>query len=190
MDSQLSDIEYLETRTEDGLPSFLSDLSEADHAAMRRYVEAIIDRQEAGLNRLFEAMGAAMGFIPKIAIVSLTLRFVEPPICARITRVLEFKQIIRIGNALPVDYLVEVSRYQATDLAASIVQGLKPDLAQSVLMGLTVQYPYHAIDLAPLLAQRWQSVIAHSLRWEDLEQERLASPHRAHSAQLLQSLKP
>lgn len=171
-------VEFLETLTEDRLPEFVVELSPDEQAQLKLFVESLIERQNAGLDRLFEAMGLAMGYIPRFALVSMTRRFIEPPICARITRILDLKQIVRVGNSMPPEYLVEVTRYQSNDLAAQILHALTPELVESALVGLTRDYPYRAIDLYAHVGRRWQSLIAQELPWARLDPERLQSPAR------------
>ncbi len=171
-------VEYLETLTEDRLPEFIAGLSPSDQAQLKTFVDSLIERQNAGLDRLFESMGMAMGYIPRFVLVTMTRRFIEPPICARMTRMLDLKQVVRVGNSLPPEYLVEVTRFQSNELAAKILHALAPELVESALATLSRDHPYRAIDLYAHVSLRWQALIARELRWSRLDPERLQSPAR------------
>jgi hypothetical protein len=60
MSSQQDNLNYLAELTEASPPSFLSELSEDNLNQLKVYVDVVIRKNEAGLDKLFESMSMMM----------------------------------------------------------------------------------------------------------------------------------
>lgn len=109
-------------------------------------------RDEAGLDKLFVSMSMMMKFIPNFILHSLTPKYTEPSIAARITSKLTIKQSVGITAGLPSDYVGETSVYLAPRHAAEILEGLKKDKIKSIVEYMVVNHPLKALDITEHLS--------------------------------------
>ena len=142
-----SNLDYLAELTEIPTPAFIHALPTEQLAQLRQYVEAVVTQDEAGLDKLFESMSMMMKFIPNFILHSLTPKYIEPAIAARITRKLSLKQSLGVCTGLPVDYIAETSVYMQPQKAADIFEGLKKSKADAVAEYMVINHPAKALDI-------------------------------------------
>lgn len=149
---------HLESVANTTLPDRFYGLKENELKDLVTYADNIVAFQSAGLDKLFKSISLTMKYIPNFVLVSLTKRFLEPPLAARVTQKLTMKQVTAVGNDLTADYLAEVCLYQDNQLSADIFAALKPRHAEDILSLLCEQHPTKILDLYPKLTgtqQRW-----------------------------------
>ena len=96
-------------------------------------VDGILDKERAGLDSLFAVMTHTMKFIPNLLLISLTPKYIEPPIAARICAELTVKQAVSIANGLRPEYVAEASRYMSLELAKQVLTNMKSTKALKAL---------------------------------------------------------
>ncbi len=154
MDKETSDLDYIVELTDEPAPAFLDTLSEAQLHELRVYIEAIVKRDEAGLDKLFESMSLMMKFIPNFILHSLTPKYTEPAIAARITNKLTIKQSVGVTAGLPVDYVAETSVYMKPHHAAEILEALKGEKIKAIVEYMIVKHPLKALDISEYLSEK------------------------------------
>ena len=158
MSHQTSNLDYLIELTEDSIPSFINTLSSNDVQELRDYIQSIVDRDEAGLDKLFESMSMMMKFIPNFILHSLTPKYIEPSIAARITNKLTVKQALGVTTGLPIEYIGETSAYMDSRHAAEILTGLKPKVLKPVIDYVFQHHPLKALDILEYVSDSVLSV--------------------------------
>jgi len=171
-------IDHLESLANGGLPSSFYQYSENELRELADYADKVVEFQNAGLDKLFESMSLTMKYIPDFVLISLSNRFLEPPLAARITRKLKLKQITAMGNQLSPDYLAEVSFFQEVKLSARIFAALRKNHASNVLIIFSKRYPLKTLDLYPYLNPGFQKIIRENLPLDQIEQSELHSAER------------
>lgn len=147
MSQQTSDLDYLIELTENDIPSFVNTLSSNDVHELRSYIQEIVNRDEAGLDKLFESMSMMMKFIPNFILHSLTPKYIEPAIAARITNKLTVKQALGVTTGLPIEYIGETSAFMDSRHAADILVGLKHKSLDKVVEYVFQNHPLKALDI-------------------------------------------
>lgn len=147
MSKKQEHIEFFESLSERDLPQALSKMSEANLEAMKDYMEGILEKERAGLDRLFESMSPTMKYIPNFLLVALTKKFIDAPIAARITEKLQMKQAVSVAGGLSSDYVAQVAFYLEADLAAELLQALPKKFAKEVLAELANTHPLCLLDI-------------------------------------------
>jgi len=147
MSKQPSDLEYLIELTEDSIPTFIRELPTHEQKELRGYIESIVKRDETGLDKLFESMSMMMKFIPNFILHSLTPKYIEPSIAARITNKLTVKQALGVTVGLPIEYIGETSIYLESQHAANILVGLKQKMVKPVLEYVNNKHPLKGLDI-------------------------------------------
>jgi len=142
-----SDVEYLESLADSAMPEGIADLSPEVLSQFILLVDDILIKERAGLDGLFDSMTHGMKFIPNLLLQTLTNKYIEPPIAARIASRLSFKQSLGITSGLPIPYIVEAARYLETGLAAELVEGMNKKKSVPVLGTLAERYPLRALDV-------------------------------------------
>lgn len=153
MEEESKDLDYLATLIDAPTPAFLNELPSEQLNELRHYVEAVVTRDEAGLDKLFESMSMMMKFIPNFILHSLTPKYTEPAIAARITAKLTVKQSLGVTGGLPSDYVGETSVYMKPQHAAEILQGLKKDKIKSIVAYMVEKHPLKALDIFEYLSE-------------------------------------
>lgn len=70
---------------EEQLPEFMETLTEEQRQQLCGYVQKVIDRETAGMDKLFHAISDTMKYIPNFVILAMTKKYIEPPISSKIT---------------------------------------------------------------------------------------------------------
>lgn len=170
--------DHLESLANGELPSSFYKYSENELQELADYADKVVEFQNAGLDKLFESMSLTMKYIPGFVLISLSNRFLEPPLAARITRKLKLKQITAMGNELSPDYLAEVSFFQEVTLSARIFAALKKNHASNVLIILSKRYPLKTLDLYPHLSTELKKIIIKNLPLDHINISELHSAER------------
>lgn len=125
----------------------LQSLDDQQLDAVKACVDSILERERAGLDSLFSSMTHTMKFIPNLLLQSLTARYIEPPIAARICDKLTLKQAVAVANGLKPEYLAETNSYMASHQAAELLSGMQKKKASQTLVYAITHYPAKAIDV-------------------------------------------
>ncbi len=154
MTRQLSDLDYLIELSEGHLPAFIETLEPHDRHELRNYVESVMVRRDAGLDKLFESTSLVMKFIPNVILHSITCRYIDPPLAARIANKLTVRQAIGVTAGLPIEYIGETAAYLHNRHAVEILEGLKPELIAAVFEYLMSNYPLRGLDILEFASER------------------------------------
>lgn len=147
MSKPSTSLEFLIELTEAPTPTFFRELSEPQLDELRNYIECVVNRDQAGLDRLFESMSMMMKFIPNFILHSITPKYIEPSIAARITNKLTVKQALGVTTGLPIDYIGETAVYLESRHAAEILIGLKTSKIKQVIEYVIDKHPPKALDI-------------------------------------------
>jgi hypothetical protein len=147
MSTQQENLKYLAGLTETTSPSFLHELSEHDVSQLKEYMVSIIDKNEAGLDKLFESMSMMMKFIPNFILHTITPKYIEPSIAARITSKLTLKQSVGVTAGLPVEYIGDTAAFLESQLAANILSGNRKSKIEKIITYMVDKYPLKALDI-------------------------------------------
>jgi hypothetical protein len=147
MSSQQDNLNYLAELTETSTPSFFNKLSEENLKELRIYVDTVVNKDEAGLDKLFESMSMMMKFIPNFILHSITPKYIEPSIAARITNKLTVKQALGVTSGLPIEYIGDTAAYLDSRHAANILSGLKKNTIEIVAEYVINKHPLKALDI-------------------------------------------
>jgi hypothetical protein len=171
-------INHLEVIANAELPHRFYQYKKDELRELVHYADNIVDFQNAGLDKLFESMSLTMKYIPNFVLISLTQRYLEPALAARITQKLTMKQITTVGNGLPADYLAEVSRYQEVQLSARIFEKLDQQHSLAILKVLCIKRPLKVLDLYASLITRHQQFVADELDLTTINEKELRAEGR------------
>jgi hypothetical protein len=147
MSSQQDNLNYLAELTEASPPSFLNELSEDNLNQLKVYVDVVIRKNEAGLDKLFESMSMMMKFIPNFILHAITPKYIEPSIAARITSKLTIKQSLGVTSGLPFDYIGDTAAYLDSQHAADILSGIKKNKIEQIIAYMVNKHPLKVLDI-------------------------------------------
>jgi len=147
MSSQQDNLNYLAELTETSTPSFFNELSEGHLNELRIYVDTVVNKNEAGLDKLFESMSMMMKFIPNFILHSITPKYIEPSIAARITSKLSVKQSLGVTSGLPVEYIGDTAAFLDSQHAADILSGIKKNKIEQIIAYVMSNHPLKALDI-------------------------------------------
>ena len=142
---------HLQSLTEQGLPEILVELDDDSLNAVEDLVAGILEKERAGLDSLFSSMTHTMKFIPNLLLQTLTSKYIEPPIAARITAKLTTKQAVAIANGLKPEYVAETNRYMEGHHAAELLEKMNTKKAKQALLYCIENYPSKALDVMECL---------------------------------------
>ena len=137
-------LDHFRTLSESGIPEEVERLTIEELKTVNELIEGILLKERAGLDSLFSVMTHTMKFIPNILLVSLTSKYIEPPISARICAHLTLKQAVSIANGLNASYVAETSRYMEPDLSAELLSQMKKAKGRDALKVMNEKHPQHA----------------------------------------------
>jgi hypothetical protein len=140
-------IEFLEKLTGEALPEFFNDLNISDTEKIHAWVSSIIDKERAGLDKLFDAMTHTFKYIPNFLLIAITNKYIEAPIAARITEKLSLKQAVAIAGGLSVDYVGETSLYLDSKFAAELLAALPKKQAKLIVELVAHKHPLTILDI-------------------------------------------
>jgi len=115
--------------------------------AVDAMVEDILHRERAGLDSLFSSMTHTMKYIPNLLLQTLTARYIEPPIAARISEKLSSKQAIGVANGLKPEYVAETYIYMSVEKAAELLVGMNRKKAAAAIDIAMRSAPHSAVEL-------------------------------------------
>lgn len=171
-------LKHLETLANQELPESFYRYKEAEIKHIVRFADDVVAFQTAGLDKLFESMSLAMKYIPNFVLVSLTKRFLEAPLAARITQKITVSQAVTVGDGLPADYLAEVTIYQEPHLSATILAKLCRPHALDILSILCQRNPLKVLDMYSLLTSELQHFVKDTINIRSIDEEDLLSTSR------------
>lgn len=135
------------------LPVQLSDFDEATLAVVEQLVSGIVERERAGMDGLFSSITHTMKFIPNVLLQTLTGKYIEPPIAARIASYLTLNQATGIANGLKPEYLAHSCAYMDAYKAAELLGSMQPRKAKAALELAVRMFPEKALDLMECLEE-------------------------------------
>ena len=179
---------HLESLSNSELPPGMYKYNKQQLVDLVEYADSVCKFQNAGLDKLFDAISQCMKYIPKFVLVSLAKRFLEAPLAARITRRLTLKQAASMGNELAPEYLAEVTFFQEPELSANILGELKSKQAKAILSCLADQHPLKVLDIFCLLPEELQGYSKEVMNESKINREDLHSLARKSSYEKIFSL--
>jgi len=147
MSKQEQHIEFLEQLTEESLPDFFCELSEDDTQNIHAWVSCVLEKERSGLDQFFGSMTQTFKYIPNFLIISITNKYVEPPIAARITEKLTIKQAVSIAIGLSPEYVGETAVYIESKFAAQLLAALPKRQAKKIVEFMFEIYPLRVLDV-------------------------------------------
>ena len=140
-------LELLEQLTAETLPEFFRDLDAGDAENIHAWVSSLIEKERAGLDKLFDAMTHTFKYIPNFLLIAITNKYIEAPIAARITEKLSLKQAVSIAAGLSPDYVGETSLYLESHFAANLLAALPKKQAKQIVESLVQTHPLKVLDV-------------------------------------------
>jgi len=147
MSRQQDNLNYLAELTETSTPPFFNKLSEENLNELRTYVDTVVKKDEAGLDKLFESMSMMMKFIPNFILHSITPKYIEPAIAARITSKLTVKQSLGVTSGLPIEYIGDTAAFLDSKHAADILSGIKKNKIEQIITYVVSNHPLKTLDI-------------------------------------------
>lgn len=142
---------HFDSLTEEALPDALRSLDDDQLQQLEVFLDAVLEKERAGLDNLFTSITHTMKFIPNLLLQTITAKYIEPPIAARITAKLTMKQSVAIANGLSADYVAETNRYMEAHHAAELLHNMSPKKARVALAVCLEKYPERALDVMSCL---------------------------------------
>lgn len=171
-------LNHLESLANQELPESFYHYEEVELKHIVSFADDVVAFQTAGLDKLFESMSLAMKYIPNFVLVSLTKRFLEAPLAARITQKITIRQAVTVGDALPADYLAKVTIYQEPRLSATILAKLCRPHALDILRILCRSNPLKVLDMYSLLTSELQYFVKDTINVCRIDKRELLSASR------------
>ena len=171
-------LNHLESLANHELPESFYHYKEAELKNIVSFADDVVAFQTAGLDKLFESMSLAMKYIPNFVLVSLTKRFLEAPLAARITQKITLRQAVTVGDALPADYLADVTIYQESHLSATILSKLCRPHALDILSILCKSNPLKILDMYASLTTELQHYVKDTINVCSIDERELLSDSR------------
>jgi len=140
------DLEHLAFLAEGNLPDFIKDLPKENLKSLRNFVTKVVDNETAGLDKFFESISTSLKYIPNFIVLSITNKYVEPGVGARICEKLTTKQSLKVAHGLPAAYAGEAARYMKSELMAELFDGLKKDKAEEIIRYVAEHNPIKILD--------------------------------------------
>jgi len=140
-------IEFLEQLTGEVLPDFFNHLNAGETEIIHDWVSSVIEKERAGLDKLFDAMTHTFKYIPNFLLIAITNKYIEAPIAARITEKLSLKQAVAIAGGLSADYVGETSLYLDSKFAAELLVALPKKQAKQIVESLVKRHPLRVLDV-------------------------------------------
>ncbi len=137
------------------LPESFEEMSLQQLKDVRAYLDDVMVQEREGLDKMFGSISHTLKYIPNFIIHAVTLKFIDPPVAARISNQLELKQAISVSSGLPPDYVAEAAHYMDSQLAAEILVGLPKRKSSRVFAEFVDRSPYRALDVLACLEDRW-----------------------------------
>ena len=178
MSSQQDNLNYLAELTEISPPAFFNKLPEEDLNELKEYVDAIVSKSETGLDKLFESMSMMMKFIPNFILHSITPKYIEPSIAARITSKLTVKQSLGVTSGLPVEYIGDTAAYLDSQYAANILSGIKKNKVEQLIDYLMNNHPLKALDIFEYVSADILRIAKPLIRTSTYDEASLSSARR------------
>lgn len=147
-------LDYLLALSEEAAPEFLQQLPAEELESLQHYIEHVVHLKTAGLDRLFESFSIVLKYIPNIVIYKLAPKYTEPSIAAQISEKLTVKQAVGLTSGFELDYLGEITRYMNPQLAATLMQEIKPALADKLTLYAYQHFPLKGLDIACHLPEK------------------------------------
>jgi hypothetical protein len=138
-------LEFLERLSDQPVPELLRTAN--DRVAVQRWVQAVLDNERAGMDRMFESISHTLRFIPNVIINAITVKYIAAPIAARITAKLSLKQAASLADGLPTEYIGEAAVHLEPRLAAELLSAMKPKRAEPVIRRLMTLHPLKLLDV-------------------------------------------
>jgi len=140
-------IEYFEQLTDASLPAFFDSLDEQETEQVRQFIDGVLEKERTGLDSLFESMSQTLKYIPNFILHALTVRYISPPVAARITVKLVLKQALSVADGLPPEFIGETAVYMENDFAAIFLEGLPKKKAKGIVDYLMQAHPLKLLDI-------------------------------------------
>jgi len=138
-------IANLEALTQKAVPKSIQGLDDATLDDLERLLDDVLERERAGLDSLFSSMTHTMKYIPNLLLQSLTARYIEPPIAARICEELSVKQAVGVANGLDSAYVSATCAYMSPAFAAELLAAMNKKKARAALVLVVANFPRVAI---------------------------------------------
>jgi len=140
-------IESLEQLTGEALPAFFNHLNADETENIHTWVSLVLEKERAGLDKLFDAMTHTFKYIPNFLLIAITNKYIEAPIAARITEKLALKQAVAIAGGLSADYVGETSLYLESHFAAELLGALPKNQVKQIVESLIQKHPLKVLDV-------------------------------------------
>ena len=145
---------YLETLTKKPVPTRLTALDDEVLGDIEVLLSDVLERERAGLDSLFSSMTHTMKYIPNLLLQSLTTRYIEPPIAARICEDLSVKQSVGVANGLDSLYVAQTCEYMSAQYAAELVSLMNKKKASAALALVLANSPHVAVAVFENLSRK------------------------------------
>lgn len=147
MPNQQDDLEYLEKLISDSLPDTLVNLPPEAIQEIKNYVEKVVHIKTKGVDKAFELTSVTIKFIPNFVLIPLIKSYIEPPIAARIAKVLTVKQILDIISQLSNEYVAESLLYMEEEAAFQVLKEMRSNRLFEIMRLVFQKQPIKVLDL-------------------------------------------
>jgi len=167
-------IEFLEQLTGEALPECFARLNAGETEKIHAWVSSVLEKERAGLDKLFDAMTHTFKYIPNFLLIAITNKYIEAPIAARITEKLTLKQAVSIASGLPADYVSDTSLYLDSSFAAELLVALPKKLAKQIVESLVQKQPLKVLDVFAYADEKLFKLVKPLAGLEHIEQSILS----------------
>lgn len=178
-----ANIQYLEKLTGDNLPASIHSLSEDVLQDVVDYTREVVDIKTRGVDKAFEMTSVTIKFIPNFILFPLIKSYIEPPIAARIVKVLTTKQALDIASGLSEEYIAETAIFMDDKQAGEILASLRERLAIRVVRLAFDKKPIKLLDIFPHIKQDKISRLFSQISRQEFADLQVSSPDRQQALQ-------
>ncbi len=179
MPSKNENLSYLNGLHEEGAPDFFENLPEQELAELRAFFDTIIHRKTAGMDKMFEASNTMIKFMPTFLIQTITNRFIEPPIAAKISEQLTVKDTVNLGKSFSIEYVGQVTVYMRTEYACRVMEATEINRAIKTYAHVVRNNKYKALEMAAEFNDVFLRQATRNLSLNDFKTDFKKPEHRA-----------
>jgi len=140
-------IEFLETISEQNLSDIFDDLDDRQVKEISILVELILDKERSGLDKFFDSISQTLKYIPNFITLTITNKYIDPAVAARITAKLALKQSVSIAKGLPASYIANTAVFMDNEAAAALLFSLPKKNIKLIMAEILQSHALKGLDI-------------------------------------------
>ena len=161
------------------LPDLLHKLDTNEIEELYSWVSVVLEKERAGLDKLFSAMTHTFKYIPNFLLIAITNKYIEAPIAARITERLSLKQAVSIASGLPASYVGETSLYLEHKFSAELLAALPKKLAKNIVECLLEEHHIKVLDVLAFAGEPFLAVVKPLKAFDQIDSSTLSDSRKS-----------